>query len=83
MLQDTIIAFTTDNGGPAAGFDLNHASNWPLKGVCTQTYCLYQSLMDIFIHEYSKTSPLAGQQKGKITQKYPFKLVIKGGTYTK
>ena len=33
MLQDTIIVFTTDNGGPAAGFDLNHASNWPLKGV--------------------------------------------------
>ena len=33
MLQDTVIVFTTDNGGPAAGFDLNHASNWPLKGV--------------------------------------------------
>ena len=31
--QDSIIVFTTDNGGPAAGFDLNHASNWPLKGV--------------------------------------------------
>ena len=25
--------FTTDNGGPAAGFNLNAASNWPLKGV--------------------------------------------------
>ena len=33
MLQDCIIVFTTDNGGPAAGFDLNHASNWPLRGV--------------------------------------------------
>ena len=33
MLQNSIIVFTTDNGGPAAGFNLNHASNWPLKGV--------------------------------------------------
>ena len=33
MLKNSIIVFTTDNGGPAAGFDLNHASNWPLKGV--------------------------------------------------
>ena len=33
MLNDTIIMFTTDNGGPAAGFDVNYASNWPLKGV--------------------------------------------------
>ena len=33
MLENSIIVFTTDNGGPAAGFDLNHASNWPLKGV--------------------------------------------------
>lgn len=33
MLQDSIIVFTTDNGGPAAGFNLNAASNWPLRGV--------------------------------------------------
>nr|XP_018917032.1 PREDICTED: arylsulfatase B-like [Bemisia tabaci]XP_018917033.1 PREDICTED: arylsulfatase B-like [Bemisia tabaci] len=33
MLEDTIIIFTTDNGGPAAGFNINAASNWPLKGV--------------------------------------------------
>jgi len=33
ILQDSIIMFTTDNGGPAAGFDVNYASNWPLKGV--------------------------------------------------
>ena len=33
MLKDSLIVFTTDNGGPAAGFNLNHASNWPLKGV--------------------------------------------------
>ena len=33
MLQNSIIVFTTDNGGPAAGFDVNYASNWPLRGV--------------------------------------------------
>ena len=32
MLKNTIVVFTTDNGGPAAGFDLNAASNWPLRG---------------------------------------------------
>lgn len=33
MLRDSIIIFSTDNGGPAAGFNLNAASNWPLRGV--------------------------------------------------
>ncbi|XP_011291436.1 arylsulfatase B [Musca domestica] len=33
MLNDSIIVFSTDNGGPAEGFNLNHASNWPLRGV--------------------------------------------------
>ena len=35
MLENTIIAFTTDNGGPAAGQEGNAASNWPFRGVCT------------------------------------------------
>lgn len=35
MLQNSIIVFTTDNGGPAAGFNGNAASNWPLRGVGT------------------------------------------------
>lgn len=38
MLQDSIIVFTTDNGGPAAGFNLNAASNWPLRGVKNTLY---------------------------------------------
>ena len=33
MLENSVIVFTTDNGGPAAGFNQNAASNWPLKGV--------------------------------------------------
>lgn len=33
MLENSIIVFSTDNGGPAAGFNLNAASNFPLRGV--------------------------------------------------
>ncbi|XP_001606377.2 arylsulfatase B isoform X1 [Nasonia vitripennis] len=33
MLRDCLIVFSTDNGGPAEGFNLNAASNWPLRGV--------------------------------------------------
>ena len=33
MLKNSVILFTTDNGGPAAGYDMNAASNYPLKGV--------------------------------------------------
>ncbi|BES94699.1 arylsulfatase b [Nesidiocoris tenuis] len=33
MLENSIIVFSTDNGGPAEGFNLNAASNWPLRGV--------------------------------------------------
>ena len=41
MLQDSIIVFTSDNGGPAAGFNDNAASNWPLRGVIViQNYIL-------------------------------------------
>lgn len=33
ILNNSIIIFSTDNGGPAAGFNLNAASNFPLRGV--------------------------------------------------
>lgn len=33
MLANSVIVFSTDNGGAAAGFNLNAASNWPLRGV--------------------------------------------------
>ncbi len=32
MLEDTLIVFSTDNGGPADEFNGNMASNWPLRG---------------------------------------------------
>lgn len=32
MLKNSIIVFSTDNGGPAEGFNLNAASNYPLRG---------------------------------------------------
>lgn len=33
MYDNSILMFTTDNGGPANGFDGNAASNFPLRGV--------------------------------------------------
>ncbi|XP_015125086.1 arylsulfatase B [Diachasma alloeum] len=33
MLKDSVIVFSSDNGGPAEGFNGNAASNYPLRGV--------------------------------------------------
>lgn len=31
MYDNTVLIFTTDNGGPVDGFSLNYASNYPLR----------------------------------------------------
>ncbi|ESO90113.1 hypothetical protein LOTGIDRAFT_124040 [Lottia gigantea] len=36
MINNTVIVFTTDNGGPTNGYDRNSACNWPLRG-CKNT----------------------------------------------
>lgn len=33
MLKDSIIVFSSDNGGAPVGMGPNSASNWPLRGV--------------------------------------------------
>ena len=38
MLENSVIIFTTDNGGPANGFDFNWANNYPLRGVKASLY---------------------------------------------
>ncbi|XP_050405848.1 arylsulfatase J isoform X1 [Patella vulgata] len=36
MMNNTVLVFTTDNGGPTNGYDRNAACNWPLRG-CKNT----------------------------------------------
>lgn len=38
MIYNTVIVFTTDNGGPSDGFNRNWASNFPLRGVKATLY---------------------------------------------
>ena len=35
MYNNSVIVFSTDNGGPAAGLDGNSACNYPLRGMKT------------------------------------------------
>ena len=39
MYNNTIIIFTTDNGGPVDGFSNNYASNWPLRSDSDMVSC--------------------------------------------
>ena len=32
LYNNSVIFFTTDNGGPPATFNRNYANNWPLRG---------------------------------------------------
>ena len=56
MLQDSVIVFTTDNGGPAAGYDMNAASNYPLKGVSALLLCCVISLRCSWHHPLCHTN---------------------------
>jgi hypothetical protein len=56
MLHDSIIVFTSDNGGPANGFNLNYASNWPLRGVMIiliqdSTYVRSDNLLSSYVQK--------------------------------
>jgi len=37
MMENSIIVFTSDNGGAPEGFGKNRGSNWPLRGVGRNT----------------------------------------------
>jgi len=41
MLKDTIIVFSSDNGGAPAPMNMNAGSNWPLRGVRLLTIIKY------------------------------------------
>lgn len=79
LYDNTIIIFTTDNGGPAHGFDGNYANNFPLRGV---KHTLWEGGVrgTSFVH-----SPLINK-KGRISDKllhvtdfYPTILKLAGG----
>ena len=66
LLQNSIIVFTTDNGGPAASFDYNAASNWPLRGVSSEFVGAHQAVLSLCNYSHllaSKESSSVADQK--------------------
>ena len=51
MLDNTIIIFTSDNGGPANGLNMNWATNYPLRGAKTTVF-EGKLLTDIILWRY-------------------------------
>ena len=55
MLENSVIIFTTDNGGPANGYDFNWANNYPLRGVKaslyegTKNYAIRHPLFQVYL----------------------------------
>ena len=61
MVNNSVILFTTDNGGPANGFDYNAANNFPLRlahahcCLCCQVYSndvLYAVCCKVCVFKY-------------------------------
>ena len=77
MLENSIIVFTTDNGGPAAGFDINHASNWPLRGA-KETLWEGGTRTPAFITAPSLLSPRVEQGLVHVTDWFPSLLSAAG-----
>ena len=51
MYDNTVIVFTTDNGGPSNGFDANAANNFPLRYLTVNlfvqgTMCSFSNCFD-------------------------------------
>lgn len=61
ILDNSVIIFSTDNGGPAAGFDNNAASNWPLRGVCNCVSCREKPRNSR--HSYFRSKLLYGKEE--------------------